>query len=160
VTTALSVQFGVIPRSCNPFDVLRKYKLDSGTDSHGKTRYVACRTLPEHLEDPFGDANLGFRIPNLPGTLHGDVESLVVHGLKEIIQSVHLESPQCMLLVSGKKDYRRQVLFRQGSKNLKAVHAGHLHIEKDDVRSKLKDLLDCRRAVVAFSDDLHIFKFF
>src|ERR1700722_2242718 len=62
-----------------------------------------------------------------------------------------------MLFISGKKNDGRKILARQSPEDLKAVHTGHLHIEKNYIRRELEDLLDSRRAVSAFANDFDIF---
>jgi hypothetical protein len=66
-------------------------------------------------------------------------EALIVYGLEEIVQGMNFESAQGVLLVSGKKDYRWQILAGQSSENFKPVHAWHLHIEKDNIGRELEN---------------------
>ena len=112
----------------------------------------------EHLQDSFGHLNPGTRISYLPCSLDSGAKAFVVDGFKKVVQSVDLERPQSMLLVGGKKDDGGQMLPRQSPENLKAVHAGHLHIEENNIRRELKNLPDRRRAVSALTNDFDVFE--
>jgi hypothetical protein len=94
------------------------------------------------LQNSFGHLNPGTSVSYLPRSLYGGGKAFVVDGLKKVVQCVDFERPQSMLLVSRKKDDRGQMLPRQSSENLKTVHAGHLHIEKDNIRGELENLPD------------------
>jgi hypothetical protein len=68
----------------------------------------------------------------------------IVHGFKEIIQGMNLEGAQGVLLVGGEKDHRWQILAGQDSENFKSIHAGHRHVEEDNIGRELKNFIDRR----------------
>ena len=69
---------------------------------------------------------------------------------------VNLKSAQRVLFVCGKENYRRQILLWDSPENLKPVHAGHLHIEENNVRRKGKNFLNCRGSILTLSNNFDI----
>jgi hypothetical protein len=159
MTPSATVYLCVISRRRDPFDVLGKHNLNPGTGSHRKTRRIPHGIALEHLQDSFGDLNPGTSVSHLPGSLDSGAKAFVVDRFKKVIQCVDLERAQSVLLVSGKKNDRGQILPRQSPENFKPVHAGHLHIEKDNIRRELKNLSDRGRTVSALANDFDIFVF-
>ena len=69
---------------------------------------------------------------------------------------MNLKRAQGMLFIRGEKDYRRQILLWDSPENLKTVHAGHLHIQENNVRRKGKNFLNCSGAILTLSNNLEI----
>jgi hypothetical protein len=56
---------------------------------------MSSRILFEHAQDPFRHLNPGASILDLPRSLHSVAETLIVHRLEQIIQSMNFEGACC-----------------------------------------------------------------
>ena len=58
----------------------------------------------------------------------------MIHGLQQIIDRVHFERLDCVLVVRGhENDVRGRLRVEQATRHLEPRETGHLHVEKDDV---------------------------
>jgi len=102
--------------------------------------------------------------------LHSLNDSLAIERLQNVIDGVHVEGADCVLIVGrGKHDLRQRlrlacdktgrpclVAFEQLLNYGKSVEAWHLHVEKHQVGMMLLDQLDGLNAVSALSDDVYV----
>src|SRR5215213_9397030 len=83
-------------------------------------------------------------------------ESLICERLEKIIQRVYFKCLQS-IMVEGRDEndcrYASTINFRQ---HFKAVHAGHLYIQKQQVGRLLADEVYGRRTAGAFAYDLYL----
>jgi hypothetical protein len=88
----------------------------------------------------------------------GFAKALIGDGLEEIVESVHLEGAEGVPIVRGDEHELGHIGRSRGGDalyNVEAVDAGHLHVQKDEIRVVLLDRGDGGFAAVRFSDDLH-----
>ena len=87
--------------------------------------------------DLFGSANLQQTPSCDPKRL---IETLVVDGLHDVVERMDSKSLQGKGVMGGKKDDERHVARFDLREHFEAIHARHLHIEKNKVGAKLPDL--------------------
>src|SRR6185369_15523084 len=63
----------------------------------------------------------------------GGVEALVIEGLEQVVEGVHLEGAYRVLIVSGDKDDVRSRFAVERFQHFEAAQFRHLNIEKDEV---------------------------
>ena len=59
-----------------------------------------------------------------------------------------------MLVIGRRENDHRQAIRRQLAQHLKAIHAGHLHIQKEQLRRVAPNLFQGLRPAAAFADNL------
>src|SRR5229473_2880432 len=79
-----------------------------------------------------------------------------VKGLQQVVQGVHLESTQGILIESGDEYYRWNLLGCQGFEDTEAIDSRHLNIQKDEIWIPLLDEADGLLGISAFADYFHI----
>ena len=79
---------------------------------------------------------------------------LPAHRLEQVVERVHLERPHGVLLVGRDEDDSRCVRRRERPRHVEAVHAGHLHIEQDEIGTMVRDGRDGPLAAVGLRDHL------
>ena len=93
---------------------------------------------------------------------HDFAEAIFADGLEEIVEGVHFERADCVLIVGGDEDKARRAAVariavgRNGAHDVEAVGAGHLHIDKDEIGAVLFDGGDRGLGVVGFADDFDV----
>src|SRR5271157_4770121 len=94
----------------------------------------------------------------MPCLLHRLRNALLVKGLQQIVNCVHFERLDSILVVGGGKNDLRQRYFlvEQLLDRAEAVEARHLHVEKDEVGREFFDQVDRFDAVLALRHDVHI----
>src|SRR5258705_9414246 len=81
----------------------------------------------------------------LTSSFDGRGESLLGKGLEQIVHCVNLEGSQRILIVRGGKDDVRlwvEVAGTQLAGDIEAIHAGHLDVEKEQLRFGGADQID------------------
>ncbi len=74
----------------------------------------------------------------LQGAVHGIFQFLRVNGLEQVVQRTELERPQGIAVIGrGEDDLERDI--HQLLQHPEAVHHGHFHIQKNQIRGKLAD---------------------
>ena len=81
-------------------------------------------------------------------------EAIAIEGLQEIVQRMDVEGLEGVLVEGGHEDEERQLLLAQRGDDVEAVGAGHLNVEKHEIRLASADGIDGRQAVVALADHL------
>jgi hypothetical protein len=97
--TSAAVEFRIISRLRDPFDVVSKHNSNPRTDSHREAWYVLPRVLLKHPEQSLSHLKLGITISNQSCSLQSHEKSVIVHRLKEVVRRVNLKSAQRMLFV-------------------------------------------------------------
>ena len=100
----------------------------------------------------------GRRILLGPRLLHGLRDPLFVERFQQIIDGVDFKRLHCILIKGGGEDDfgQRDFFVQQLLDDPKAVEAGHLHVEKNQVGIMLFDEVDSFEAVFALGDDVHV----
>ena len=83
-------------------------------------------------------------------------EPLAAERLEQVVERVHLERPQRVLVVGGDEDDRRHAFGADGLNHAERVEPGHLHVEEHEVWRVVLNRRHGLRAVAALGDDLHI----
>ena len=83
-------------------------------------------------------------------------ETIAAERLEQVIERVHFERAQRVLVVGGDEDDRRHPLGADRVDHAEAVDAGHLDVEEDEVRRLVLDGRDRLRAVAALADDFDV----
>src|SRR5262249_30466681 len=83
-------------------------------------------------------------------------EPLPVRGFKQIINRVHFEGVDCVLVERCHEDNQWQSIKFEHLQYCKTVQVWHLHIQQDEIGLFSLDLLDCCQAAVCLADDLDI----
>ena len=82
------------------------------------------------------------------GPLEGFLEAFPVEGLQQVIEGVHLEGAQGVVVVGGASVHSAQ--------HGEAVHLGHLHVEEQQVRRVLLDGGHSLAPIGALADNLDV----
>jgi hypothetical protein len=78
--------------------------------------------------------------------------------LKQIVESVHLKSTQCIPIVCGDEDDLRHFCVPNAGNamhDIEPIRAGHLHVEKHEIWLVLRNRGDRGFPTVGFTHDLH-----
>ena len=76
--------------------------------------------------------------------------------LQQVVEGVHLERTQGILVVGGHEDDDRDLLRRHGLQQRQTVELRHLHVEEDDVRGELANHVERGRPVAALAGNDHL----
>src|SRR5919204_491092 len=86
--------------------------------------------------------------------LDRDLQPLGVDRLQEVVDRVHLERLDRVLIVRGDEDdVRGRARIEEPPRDLESGQSGHLHVEKDDVGLQPIDRRESLDAVAGLADD-------
>ena len=90
--------------------------------------------------------------------LHRLRHPLLVEGLEQVVNSVYFERLDRVLVKGGGENDlgKGDFLVEQFLDHAKAIEAGHLHVEKDQVGVVLADQVDAFEPVFALGHDVHV----
>jgi hypothetical protein len=96
------------------------------------------------------------RLDFAAGALDGFGDAGFVEGLEDVVHRVYVERLHGVVVESRRKDHVRDLHLALGKllQDAKAVEAGHLHIEKDQVGRMLFDQVDGLEAVLSLRDQV------
>ena len=102
------------------------------------------------------EASAGFHFG--PHLLHRLRHPLLVEGLQQIVHGVYFECLHRILVEGGGEDDLGQddFLVEQFLDDAKAVEAGHLHVEEDQVGIVFADQIDAFDPVLALGHNVHV----
>jgi hypothetical protein len=93
------------------------------------------------------------RAQSLPRARHGFGEPFLAEGFQQVVDRVHVEGGQCVLIVRGREHDRHRA--PQQLQHLEATELRHLHVQKQEVWRQLRHGFHGFEAVGAFRDHLH-----
>ena len=82
------------------------------------------------------------------------MEALAVERLEQVVERVDVEGAQRVVIEGGHEDDERHARGADGFDDFEAAGAGHLHVEKDEVRLQASDGVDRVGAGGALGDEL------
>ena len=111
------------------------------------------RHQPDEVVNPFVAGQARGEAPAQP--LHRLVEAPLLDGLQQVVDRVHLERLDGVLVVGGDEDHprRRRRVLEQQVRHFEAGEPRHLDVEKRDVGLDGADDLEGADAVVGLADD-------
>ena len=86
---------------------------------------------------------------------HGLLDTRAREGLQQVIDRLHLEGADRILVVCRREHHVRRRRAER-LQDLEAVHARHLHVEKHEIRSRLGDQLQRFHAVCRIADHVDV----
>lgn len=95
------------------------------------------------------------RLPLLLGLFHRRFQLLDVDGLEQVVQGADLDGAKGVLVVGRGEDHL-EADRAHPLQQVEAVEAGHLDVQKQDVRRVVADESGCLLRVVEFGYDLHL----
>src|SRR6185295_19212010 len=84
------------------------------------------------------------------------VKTLVIEGLKQVVERIHLKGSHRVLIVSGHEDDGGNAVSRKRFQNTKAVDARHLDVQEHKIRHIAGDGSNSLLAVGALADDFNL----
>ena len=72
--------------------------------------------------------------------------------LEKVVESMYFERADRVVAVGGRKNHDRPVFSAQGIEHAKAIEAGHLDVQENDVGIEFLNLIDGGRSVHSFPD--------
>jgi hypothetical protein len=91
-----------------------------------------------------------------PRALDRGAEAMPVDRLEHVVDRMHVERAKCMLVVSGDEDDRGHARDTDRFDDVETADLGHLDVEKNEIGCELRDCVDRRRSITAFTDDLEV----
>ena len=96
----------------------------------------------DELEEPPLEIAVGRTLEVLPRTDERLVKTLPVERLQQVVERVHVEGAQGVVIEGGHEDDQRHARRADGFDDLESARAGHLYVEKDQVRFQASDGVD------------------
>src|SRR6185295_2668812 len=90
------------------------------------------------------------------GAFERPVKTLLIEGLEQVVERIHLKRSHGVLIVSGHEDDGGNAVSRKRFQDAKAVDPRHLDIEENKIRHIAGDGLDSLLAVGALADDFNL----
>ena len=85
---------------------------------------------------------------------NGFLQALIVDGLQNVVNGVHIEGVHGVLVKCGDKDHQWHGVALKFTYYLKTVHARHLYVQEQQVWLQLCHRPQCLFAIATFSDQL------
>jgi hypothetical protein len=90
------------------------------------------------------------------GAAQSALESCIVEGLQQIVESAGLKGFESVLIVSSNENHGRRHIPAKHFENVKSVALGHLNIQENEVRLRPAYLFERLKPRSGFSDDFNV----
>src|SRR5262249_44024290 len=161
---AADVQTNVIVGGFNPVYFLRLHEKYSAGGFDQKLLFIFglrpalarfCFPLQQREQSLFQPG--GFALFNLnPGPVDRQRETLVIEGLEQVIERLHLEGLERILIVSRDEDDGGNLPEINLLQHVEAAHLRHLHVQKKQVGRVSLNQPDGLRPPAAFTYQIHV----
>ena len=88
--------------------------------------------------------------------LQGALEAWRAEGFEQVVHGVGVEGAHGILIVGGDENHRRHLLRPNCLDDTKAIYAGHLHVEEDEIGHLVLNRSNRLRTVATLTDHLDI----
>src|SRR5271170_3165627 len=155
VDAARDVEPGVVVFGFNPVNIGDGDENDTAARGDGKALRViglGARAVEQREEALCGFFILAAKAA-LTRARERSGEAVGGKGLKQIVNGIGIECIERITIECSYKYGDRHVLDTDGFNDAKAVHFGHLHIEKDQIRLGAANGVDGGLSIAALADD-------
>ncbi len=148
------VQNRIIALGLQPVHFMRIDELHAVASSHHQAPRP-LRHLAKRVQQPL-NAIVG-STKCVPRAVQRLEKALVGERFEQIVHRADVERAHRISVVCRDHDDRiRQLVLRECRKDVEAVHAAHLDVEKKQVRPQLANGTQCRLTRIAFRRDVHV----
>src|SRR5688500_5739774 len=133
VLVAADVQRDVVVGGADPIDVTKIDHLDAtlAADRDAGEMSAVTGQLADQIRQPCADR---LALENsLPCMRERPVEPVGFNGLEHVVERMHLEGAERILVEGGDKNYRGQPRHVKRTQHFETIELGHLDIEKHDI---------------------------
>jgi hypothetical protein len=155
-----SMQTYVVPDRVDPVYVRHPHEIMLGSPAGYEVHWTpafcrdACGKGAKRLVRYFGGAG-GLR-ESSAHTGDGGCEPLGAHGLEEIVDGVHFERADRILVIGGHEYDCRKTLVAQGTHDLEAIELGELNVEEDEIGLTLGNEVQRAGPIFSGPDELEV----